>query len=112
MEIFSTPYFWMFVAGALFISPMQFVVSSENSARSTACAFVGTICMYAGYLFLILGFWFMGSWWHPIVCYAVRLLVSILIPPVPQISHPMATIGVVALPLLTICMYLSMFAVI
>lgn len=112
MEIFSTPYFWMFVAGALFMSPMQFVTSSEtNSDKGTACTFVGTICMYAGYLFLILGFWFMDSWWHPIACYAARFLVSILVPPAPQVLRPLATIGVVALPLLTLGMYLSMFGV-
>lgn len=107
--MFSVSYFWYYVF-AVFCC---FCI--DRNARDgvytkleVATVNVGNVCMYASYLFLVIGFWMMGKWWHPIVYFGISQLVGFI--PIP--SGLVATIGIVAAPALTILMYLSLFGLI
>lgn len=124
MSLFSELYFYAFLVASAFSFVLQRAIQSFNGSSSlamTLITFVGAAAAILNPIFLVLGFWFMESWWHPIVCLVLGFVASLVAETVftflLMLLNPIA--NVVALFLVKVVtviaivvMYLSLFNVI
>lgn len=107
---FSEPYLYYFLIVS-FCAHMQLrMLKSPTLPPGGFYLFtwIGGLGTLARIVFLILGFWFMPDWWHPITLFLMGLATSII--PIPDKIG--AILGVVAVPLFSVLMYLDLFGVI
>jgi hypothetical protein len=108
--MFSEPYLYYFLIVS-FMAHLQLrmlkspVLPPAGLYLFTWISGLGTL---ARIVFLILGFWFMPAWWYPLAMFGLGLATSII--PIPD--RVGALLGVVAVPLFSVLMYLDLFAVI
>lgn len=126
MTLFSETYFHAFLVADAFGYVLQRSIRGFCGSSGLAMMltiFVGWATAILNPIFLILGFWFMESWWHPIVCWALGFIVSLvaetifmLLTPLLILLYPIANVIALlfyAVPIVAIVvMYLSLFNVI
>ncbi len=120
MSLFSEPYFYAFLVANSFCYVIQRASQSFNGSSSlaqTLLIFIGGIATLLNTIFLILGFWFMESWWDPIICFAISfctsIAIGILFELIPQTARAFALILAKIVTIVAIVvMYQSLFDVI
>lgn len=108
--MFSEPYLYYFLIVS-FLAHLQLRMLKSPvlpPAGLYLFTWIGGLGTLARIVFLILGFWFMADWWHPITLFLMGLATSII--PIPDKIG--AILGAVAVPLFSVLMYLDLFGMI
>ena len=108
--MFSEPYLYYFLIVS-FLAHLQLRMLKSPvlpPAGLYLFTWIGGLGTLARIVFLILGFWFMPAWWYPLAMFGLGLATSII--PIPD--RVGALLGVVAVPIFSVLMYLDLFAVI
>lgn len=112
--MFGLNYFWFFMAAFFFSSALSRYAKSDmigtNPLFKNISMLLGPICDLLLIVFLIVGFWKMPHWWHPIVF----LLIGGLLQGIQGLLGRYAEfvviiIGMLLAPICTILAYLGLF---
>ena len=108
--MFTLPYFYYFLIVVFFTFTMYRAISRGQLTPLVAsiCNIIFPLCSLAYVVFLVLGFWFMPKWWYPFAFYGLSFLSSFI--PIPD--NIASIIGIIAAPIFTVLMYLSLFQII
>ena len=110
--MFSYHYFWFFIIVQFCVFCQQRCVNRMPTLPPIIqslfylLSILGSISYY---VFLILGFWYMPHWWYPLAMICCGTIISSLIP-VPDFIA--AFVGIIAIPVCSILMYLDLFYII
>ena len=101
-------YYYLIVSFCTFLQLRMLKSPTLPPAGFYLFTWIGGLGTLAKIVFLILGFWFMPAWWHPLAMFGLGLATSVI--PIPDKVG--AILGVVAVPLFSVLMYLDLFGVI
>lgn len=109
--MFSQHYFWYFLFAYFFTFSMDRVLKRDLMLPEITAQIMQIdilVCNIARYIFLIIGFWAMPAWWYPIAFLGCSILAAVI----PIGDKIAAFIGIIAAPVLSTLMYLSLFNII
>lgn len=117
--MFSEPYLYYYLVASFFTFMQQRMLKINNDnygeiiAPSSAATITFTCALggVAKFVFFVLGFWFMPAWWYPLAFFGLSIATTALISF--MFNEKIASaIGVVAVPVFSILMYLDLFEII
>lgn len=109
--MFSCLYFWFYIIVQFCVFCQQRCVNRMPTLPPITqflfhlLSILGSISYYA---FLILGFWYMPHWWYPLVMIGCGMISSLI--PIPDLIA--AFVGIIAIPVCSVLMYLDLFCII
>lgn len=113
-EMFTQSYFWYFLVCSFFTFSCQRAALHFKGASykvKLSMESMGILGTIVNVIFLALGFFYMGAWWFPLIMILLSVIInSITFLPLPEVF--VGVIGVVAVPITAVLMYLSLFNII
>lgn len=117
--MFTEPYLYYYLIASFFIFLQQRMIKINNDnyqeiiAPSSAATITFTCALgvVAKLVFLVLGFWFMPAWWYPLAFFGLSIAVTALLSFMVN-EKIAAAIGVIAVPVFSMLMYLDLFGII
>jgi hypothetical protein len=115
--MFTLNYFWFFVVATLFTSAVvQYAASQQvglNPLPKYIAMVVGPLSFFALIIMLIIGFWKMPHWWHPIVMFLIGSFVVTLPASLSRNANFVIVLtGLLLAPTFVVLAYLGLFGVI
>lgn len=109
----SQPYVWYFFTVhffSFFSARMGASLRGSLVIVQQLLQIISSLGYAAAYIFLIIGFFKCESWWYPLVMGGISFIAQMLVPPIRILELILGMLGLIAIPVFGILMYVNLFS--
>lgn len=110
--MFSYTCVWLLLVTTVFEPFMDDSIKGGTIGNKVWAQILYMLCKISYFALVILSFFFMAKWWHPIPAMAIGALISGIVKAIPAVNTLMYFLCWIVTPVLITLTYLSLFGVI